>query len=115
MLILYNIIFFFILIFNVLFPLIIKKLTVQKQIIDSAKGKNMQKMTCSNNQWMYIESKVSGLEINYFVDNNGNPLTCDKAITEYSEIKKCGNSGEYNNRYGNCFVLLSELLFYRSL
>lgn len=114
MLILYNIIFFFILIFNVIFPLILKKLTVQKQIIESSKGKNLLKMTCSNNQWMYIDSKISGLELNYFTDNQNNPLTCDKPITEFVEKKVCGLNGEYNNRYDNCFVLLSELLFYRT-
>lgn len=114
MFILYLVIFFFIIIFNVLLPLIIDKVTIQTQILNSELGKKMTKITCNNDHWFYIEPKVNGLELKYFVDDDDNIISCKTDFTNITKTKTCGEKGEYNNRYNPCFYALSELLFYRS-
>lgn len=114
MFVLYLVIFFFIVIFNVLLPIIIDKITIQTQILNSSLGKEMTKITCNNGNWFYIEPKITGLELKYFIDENDKIISCESEITDITKVKTCGDNGEYNNRYNPCFVLLSELLFYRN-
>lgn len=113
MLILYFIIVFFIFLFNVLIPLVIEKIQIEEQITSSDLGKKIQKITCYNNVWFYIEKNIFGLNLRYFIDNNNNILSCDKDFTSAKTGKTCGQNGEFNNRYHPCYGLLSELLFYR--
>lgn len=115
MFILYLVIFFYIIIFNVLLPLIIDKVTTQSQILNSTLGKEMTKITCSNDHWFYIDPKVTGLQLKYFVDDEDNIISCKTDFTNIKKTRTCGEHGEYNNRYNPCFYVLSELLFYRSI
>lgn len=115
MFILYLIVFFFIIIFNVILPLIIDKVTIQNQILNSKLGKELTKITCNNNHWFYIEPKITGLELKYFLDDNDKIVNCKTDFTNITKTGVCGDKGEFNNRYHPCFYLLSELLFYRSI
>lgn len=96
-------------------PLIIDKVTIQSEILESSLGKEMTKITCNNNHWFYIEPKITGLELKYFVDDDKKIITCDTDFSKITKVQTCGKKGEFNNRYHPCFYLLSELLFYRSI
>lgn len=111
----YFIIIFFILIFNILIPIIIQKIELENQIFNSDLGLKINKVKCHNNKLFILERKINGLEIFYFIDKDSNFLTCEKTINDAIDKIKCGNNGEFNNRNNPCFVLISELLFYKNI
>lgn len=90
----------------------ISKIKIQKQIIASNNG--LTSITCNNGHLFLVKPSITGLDINYFIDDKGNPLPCSETVSEKQDTRLCGLRGEYNNRYNPCFVYLSELLFYRT-
>lgn len=112
MLYLFFCVIFFIFIFNVLLPLLINRIKIQKQII--AANPDLTKITCNNGHLFLVNPSITGLDINYFVDDKGEPVPCSQTVTDKQPTRLCGMRGEYNNRYNPCFVYLSELLFYRT-
>lgn len=113
MFILYLVIIFYIIIFNVLIPLIVQRLDVENQIYNSTKAQALTKITCVDNYWFFIDKTIYGLKINYLIDKNGDFLTCDKDFEDLNEFKQCGFEGEFNNRYNPCLSVISQLLYYR--
>lgn len=115
MIILYFIVVFFIIIFNILIPIIIERLKLENLIFNSEKGKSIAQVKCYNNNIITFERSIFGLKVNYFIDDTGKIMTCDQNINEAVKKKECGYDKEYNNRAHPCYIVLSELLFYKNI
>lgn len=113
MFILYLVIFFFIIIFNVLIPNIVERLQIEDQIFSSSLGKTLTSLTCKNGYWFIIDKNVTGLSLKYLQNQNGELLSCDQNFNSTYTPITCGENGEFNNRHHPCSVLLTELLFFR--
>lgn len=104
--ILYLLVVFFIIIFNILIPNLIQKLKITNEIFDSPKVK------CLSNYWFYLDKTVAGIKIIYFTQDK-NILTCDKKFTN-NEPHECGLIDEYNNIYHPCYTAITNLMFLKS-
>ncbi|CCU55547.1 IMV membrane protein entry/fusion complex component (Cop-A21L) [Adoxophyes honmai entomopoxvirus 'L'] len=104
------VVYFFIVIVNILFYNILNRIYVDKLIFENAKNQLRTTISCINDHWFVVRRSTRFLDL-LAVTRNSEYLNCNINPISSDLLESCGLNGKLNNRSEYCSQALLELMF----
>ncbi|BAO49400.1 IMV membrane protein involved in fusion and entry [Alphaentomopoxvirus acuprea] len=110
MLFIFFMVYFFIIIVNLLLYKALYRLELDQLIFNTAKNNLRTAISCISDHWFIVKRNSRFLDLQYLQRDN-NYIRCEVTPLSSDLQESCGLTGKLNNRSEYCVIALLELLF----